>query len=68
MHTFGEQVRKEREKRELSQLDLAIKAKIDPGTVSRIEREEQRPSKVVRRKLSRILGLTTEYGKRKREA
>jgi ribosome-binding protein aMBF1 (putative translation factor) len=51
----------------MTQADLAHKARVDVGTISRIEREEQRASKRVRRALVRILGLRTQHGEREVE-
>ena len=60
MQTFGALVRKARKRVDMTQVGLAQKAKVDPGTVARIERDEQRPSARVKRVLVRILGMAPE--------
>ncbi len=62
---FGEQVRKERKKQGLSQLQLAEVAKIDLSTINRVERGEAnitlrnafKITKALKVKLSHLLNL-----------
>ncbi len=45
MHTFGEHLRSMREKEKLSLRELSTRLKIDSSLISKIERNERKPSR-----------------------
>ena len=58
---FPERLRSAREKRELSQSQLAEKAKLPPSSISHFESGSRRPSFNNLRKLANALDVSTDY-------
>lgn len=56
--TVGTTIRRIRHERKLSMRELAAKAKMDAGYLSRVERNESLPSFKMLGKISRALGVT----------
>lgn len=59
--TFGERLKQEREKAQLSKSALASIIEIHYSQVGRYERNEARPSADVLNKIANELGLTTDF-------
>lgn len=57
---FRNRVRDARERRGLTQLELAVRAGITPSTLSRIENGHQMPNLVTVFQLARTLGVSVE--------
>jgi len=50
----AKEIRELRKKLEKTQNEFAAMLKVDPGTISRWERDEQRPSLLAQRRMSRM--------------
>lgn len=61
METLGERVKRLREAMGLTQRELAERIGTSSGLISFIERDKNKPSYEVIRRLSEVLGTTTDY-------
>lgn len=61
METLGERVKKLREAQGLTQRELAERIGTSSGLISFIERDKNKPSYEVIRRLSEVLGTSTDY-------
>jgi transcriptional regulator with XRE-family HTH domain len=61
METLGERIKKLRLAHGLTQRELAKKIGASPGLISFIERDRNKPSYEIIRRISNVLGTTTDY-------
>lgn len=61
MAEFGEQLRKAREEKGITQQTLAENVYVTRQTISRYENGERYPDIVTLKKLSSVLGVSTDY-------
>lgn len=61
MDAFRERLKKTREKRELSQAQLAEKVKLPPSSISHFENGPRKPSFDNLKKLAEALNVTTDF-------
>lgn len=59
--TFSERLRDARERREMTQADLARKAGMQPSAIAHFEGDRRKPSFDNIRVLSQALGVTSDY-------
>ena len=58
---FGKRLKQEREKNNLSKVDLAAKVGVHYSQLGRYERDEASPSAEMLKKIANELGITTDY-------